>query len=175
MRAPLVVGNWKANGVQAESRELARAIARAILRKPPAVEVALAPPYTSLAQVKQAIHLSGVKLAAQNCHWEDRGAFTGEITPLMLADLGCDFVIVGHSERRHILHESDVVIANKLQAVLRNRLRPLLCIGETLAERRAGRATTVITRQLRIALKGLDKSALQNIEIAYEPVWAIGT
>ncbi len=175
MRAPLVVGNWKANGLQAECRELARALARAIRRKPAAVEVALAPPYSGLAQVKQAIQKSGIKLAAQNCHWEDRGAFTGEITPLMLADLGCDFVIVGHSERRHIFHEADAVIANKIRAALRNRLRPILCVGETLAERQAGRATTVITRQLRIALKGVDKSAIENIEIAYEPVWAIGT
>jgi triosephosphate isomerase len=145
------------------------------MRKPSAAEVALAPPYTGLATVKQAIGKSAVKLAAQNCHWEDRGAFTGEITPLMLADLGCKFVIVGHSERRHIFHESDAVIGNKLQAALGNQLRPILCVGETLAERQAGRATAVITRQLRVALKGLDKSAIENIEIAYEPVWAIGT
>ncbi len=172
---PLVVGNWKANGLQSEGRELARAIARAFARKPAAVEVALAPPYTGLKQVKQAIQKSRIKLAAQNCHWEERGAFTGEITPLMLADLGCDFVIVGHSERRQIFLESDAVVAKKLHAALGNRLRPILCIGETLEERQAGRAGTVITRQLRIALKGLDKNAIDKIEIAYEPVWAIGT
>jgi triosephosphate isomerase (TIM) len=175
MTTPLVVGNWKANGLQAECRELGRAIARGIARKPPAVEVALAPPYTALAQVKKAIDRSDIKLAAQNCHWEDRGAFTGEITPPMLADVGCDFVILGHSERRHIFQESDVVVAKKLLAALSNQLRPILCVGETLAERQAGRAAAVITRQLRIALKGLGKNAIENIEIAYEPVWAIGT
>jgi triosephosphate isomerase len=175
MKAPLVVGNWKANGLQAECRELARAIVRAITRKPAAVEVVLAPPYIGLAQVKRAIQKSKVMLAAQNCHWEDRGAFTGEITPPMLTDLGCDFVIVGHSERRQIFHEPDAVIATKLRAALRNRLRPILCVGETLTERQGGRASTVIMRQLRIALKGLDKNAIENIEIAYEPVWAIGT
>jgi len=176
MTPPLVVGNWKANGIQAECRQLARAIARAIMRMPAAVvEVALAPPHTGLSEVKRAIQKSGIKLAAQNCHWEDKGAFTGEITPPMLADAGCDFVIVGHSERRHIFNESDEMIAGKLQAALRNRLRPILCVGETLAERQAGRATIIITHQLRIALKGLAKNAIENIEIAYEPVWAIGT
>jgi triosephosphate isomerase (TIM) len=175
MTPPLVVGNWKANGLRAEHRELARAIARGIMRKPAAVEVALAPPYIGLTEVKRVVEKSAVKLAAQNCHWEDKGAFTGEITPPMLADAGCDFVIVGHSERRHIFHESDAIIAGKLQAALRHRLRPILCIGETLAERQAGRAGVTITRQLRIALKGLAKNAIENIEIAYEPVWAIGT
>lgn len=175
MTTPLVVGNWKANGLQAECRGLARAIARGILRKSAAVDVALAPPYTGLAEVKRAIQRSGVKLAAQDCHWDDKGAFTGEITAPMLADFGCDFVIVGHSERRHIFHESDAVIAGKLQAALRNRLRPILCVGETLAERQAGRAAMIITRQLRISLKGLAKSVIENVEIAYEPVWAIGT
>jgi triosephosphate isomerase len=175
MTAPLVVGNWKANGVQAECRDLARAIARGMTLKHPLVEVAVAPPYTALAIVKQAIGKSSVKLAAQNCHWEDRGAFTGEITPLMIADLGCDFVIVGHSERRHIFHESDSVVARKIQATLRNEIRPILCVGETLTERQTGRTASVIARQLRVALKGLAKSAIKNVEIAYEPVWAIGT
>ena len=93
----------------------------------------------------------------------------------MLKDVGCEFVILGHSERRHILNESDLVVAKKVQAALRNRLRAILCVGETLAERQTGRTTAVITRQLRIALKGFGKSAIENIEIAYEPVWAIGT
>lgn len=175
MTTPLIVGNWKANGLQSECRELARAIEREIVRKSPGVEVALAPPFSGLAEVKRVIEESGVKLAAQNCHWEDKGAFTGEITAPMLADLGCDFVLIGHSERRHIFHESDEVIAKKLEAALRNQLRPILCVGETLSERQAGRAALVITRQLRIALKGLSKSAIENVEIAYEPVWAIGT
>jgi triosephosphate isomerase len=118
---------------------------------------------------------SRIRLAAQDCHWEDQGAFTGEVSAAMLKDVGCEFVILGHSERRHILNESDLVVAKKVQAALRNGLRAILCVGETLAERQTGRTTAVITRQLRIALKGLAKSAIDNIEIAYEPVWAIGT
>jgi triosephosphate isomerase len=172
---PLVIGNWKANGLQSEARKLARAIVRGMLRKPTVVQVALAPPFTALAVVKRALLRSELRLAAQDCHWEDRGAFTGEITPLMLAELGCDFVILGHSERRHIFFESDEIIGKKLQAALRNQLRPILCVGETLAERQAGRAYAVIARQLRTALKGLGKNAIEHIEIAYEPVWAIGT
>jgi triosephosphate isomerase (TIM) len=172
---PLVVGNWKANGLRIDCRELARAIARGLARGPAAAEVALAPPYTGFPEVKRAIQKSGIKLAAQNCHWEDKGAFTGEVTAPMLAEIGCDFVIIGHSERRHIFHESDALIAGKLHAALRNRLRPILCVGETLAERQAGRAAMVIARQLRVALKGVAKSAIANVEIAYEPVWAIGT
>jgi len=175
MTMPLIVANWKANGLQSECRELARAIEAEIARKPPAGEVALAPPFSGLAEVKRVVQESAVKLAAQNCHWEDKGAFTGEVTAPMLADLGCRFVIVGHSERRHVFHESDQTIAKKLEAALRNELRPILCVGETLAERQAGRAAGVITRQLRVALKGLPKNAIENIEIAYEPVWAIGT
>lgn len=175
MTAPLVVGNWKMHGTQSQCRDLARGVARGLKRNGRQIEVALAPPHTALAKVKTVIANSRIQLAAQDCHWEDHGAFTGEVSAAMLKDVGCQFVILGHSERRHILNESDLVVAKKLQAALRAGLRAILCVGETLAERQTGRTTAVITRQLRIALKGLAKSAIDNIEIAYEPVWAIGT
>jgi triosephosphate isomerase len=172
---PLIIGNWKANGLQAQCADLARAVAQGLSTKASQVQVALAPPFTGLAPVKEAIANTPVKLAAQNCHWEDSGAYTGEVTPPMLADLGCEFVIVGHSERRHVFHESDDAIAKKIRAALRHKLRPILCVGETISEREAGQAFAVIERQFNAALKGLDQSAIENVEIAYEPVWAIGT
>jgi triosephosphate isomerase len=172
---PLVVGNWKMHGTRSESVDRARQIVRSLRKIPAPVEVAIAPPYTVLACVKEVLKDSQVRLAAQNCHWEDSGAYTGEISPLMLNEMGCDFVILGHSERRHILKESDQMIAQKIAAALRNGLRPIVCIGETLQERRGGRTGSVIGRQLRVALKATAKAAIQSIEIAYEPVWAIGT
>jgi triosephosphate isomerase len=162
-------------GTQAECRDLALGVARGLGQNGGQLEVALAPPTTALETVRAAIAATQIHLAAQNCHWEDQGAFTGEISPVMLKDLGCEFVIVGHSERRHILNESDDVVARKVQGALRNGLRPILCVGETLAERQKGRTTAVITRQLRVALKGLGKNGIDNLDIAYEPVWAIGT
>ena len=175
MITPLVVGNWKMHGSRAECSNLARAIVRDLHEKPASVEVAIAPPYTALESVKEVLKKSEVRLAAQNCHWQDSGAFTGEISPLMLKEIGCDWVILGHSERRRILNESDRMIAQKIAAALRNGLRVVFCLGETLRERRVGRTASVISRQLRVALKDVGKAAIQNIEIAYEPVWAIGT
>ena len=175
MTIPLVVGNWKMHGDQTECVKLARAIVRLKRRCPARVQLAVAPPFSALAPVKKTLRRTGIGIAAQNCHWQDSGAFTGEVSPVMLRDIGCDMVILGHSERRHIFHESDADIAHKVAAALRHRLRVILCVGETLAERRLGRTAKVITRQLRIALKGLARNAIDDIDIAYEPVWAIGT
>ncbi|HEU4340614.1 MAG TPA: triose-phosphate isomerase [Candidatus Binatia bacterium] len=175
MSAPLVVGNWKMHGTQSECFNLGRAIARALRRKPAETDVVLAPPFTGLAQVRRALREATIGLAAQNCHWADSGAYTGETSAAMIADIGCQFVILGHSERRRIFLETDAMIAHKIGAALRHRLRPILCVGETLAERRAGQTAKVVSRQLRIALKGLTKDVIENVEIAYEPVWAIGT
>jgi triosephosphate isomerase len=175
MTIPLLVGNWKMHGTRSESVDRARTIVRGVRQMAAPVEVAIAPPYTALACVKEVLQDSEVRLAAQNCHWEDSGAYTGEISPLMLSETGCDCVILGHSERRHILNESDQMIAQKIAAALRNGLRPIVCVGETLQERRGGRTRSVIGRQLRVALKATAKAAIQDIEIAYEPVWAIGT
>jgi len=163
------------HGTQAACRSLARNIARSLRNERRQVEVVLAPPYTALATVKQTLRGTDIGLAGQDSHWEESGAFTGAVSPLMLRDLGCDFVIVGHSERRHIFNESDDIVGQKMIAALRNNLRPILCVGETLTERSQRLTAPVILRQLRIALKGVTKSDIAKTEVAYEPVWAIGT
>jgi triosephosphate isomerase (TIM) len=175
MSRPLVIGNWKMHGTQAECVSLARKIGRARTKSRSHAELVLAPPYTSIVSVKRAIGKSSIAIAGQDSHWQDSGAFTGEVSPSMLRDAGCDFVILGHSERRHIFHESDETIAQKLAAALQVGLKPILCVGETLSERSKGLTSRVISRQLRIALKGVLKDDIRKIEIAYEPVWAIGT
>lgn len=175
MSTPLVVGNWKMHGSQAECVALARAIVRALSKQRGHASVVIAPPFTALAAAARAVKNSPVGLAAQNCHWEDHGAYTGEVSPTMLRDLGCGFVILGHSERRHVFHETDLEIQKRLGAALRCGLRAILCVGETLDERQSGQTFKVIGQQLRIALKGLAKDVINQLEIAYEPVWAIGT
>ena len=175
MNEPLVVGNWKMNGTLEQASSLAGAILKGIAQKTPKAALVLAPPATALVAVQQRIAKSGVSLAGQNCHWEDKGAFTGEISPTMLSDLGCTYVIVGHSERRHVFNESDEIVGKKLAAAIRNNLRPILCVGETLDQRHAGRTMEVIVRQIQLALKGSDENVIASLEVAYEPVWAIGT
>lgn len=172
---PLVVGNWKMHGGPAACVELARAIVGGRRKERISAEMALAPPFAGLAPVKKTIGKNPVKLAAQNCYWQDSGAFTGEISPAMLAEIGCDFVIIGHSERRHLFGEDDKAVAQKLPAVIRHGMRPILCVGETLEERQSDRTRAVIARQLDSALKGLAEGDIEKVEIAYEPVWAIGT
>ncbi len=174
MQHPLIVGNWKMNGTLGESSLLARKVRRG-LKGLTRAEVVLAPPFTALIKVREAIRGSRIQLAGQNLHWESRGAFTGEVSADMLKDVGCRLVIVGHSERRHLFHESDETIAKKVVASLNAGLKPILCVGETLAERQSGRTNEVIERQLGVALKGFEKSVIRKIEFAYEPVWAIGT
>jgi triosephosphate isomerase (TIM) len=175
MSTPLVVANWKMHGDQAHCASLARHIVRALRRQPVNAQVVLAPPFTALNAVHRCLSGSPIELAAQNCHWESQGAYTGEISPAMLREFGCAYVIVGHSERRHLFHESDALIARKLKSLLSHGMRAILCVGETLDERQAKKTAGVIRRQLRIALKGLTKTDIANSEIAYEPVWAIGT
>jgi len=174
VKPPLVVGNWKMHGTQSEALTLARRIRKG-LKATQNVEVVLTPPFTALAAAKKVISGSVFRLAAQNVHWEPEGAFTGEISPKMLRELGCQYVIIGHSERRRLFKESDQAIAKKMIASLGIGLRPILCVGETLEERKKGTTTRVIARQLRIALKDITKSGIEKSEIAYEPVWAIGT
>ena len=173
MTVPLLVGNWKMNGTQHECRELARKIATELPASTSVVEVAVAPPFTALSSVAEV--KANLKLAAQNCHWQESGAFTGEISPSMLSELGCEFVILGHSERRHVFHEDDDIISRKLDPVMAHGMRPILCVGETLSERQQEITDEVIARQLHAALKALNKDAIKALEIAYEPVWAIGT
>ncbi len=174
MRTPLVVGNWKMHGGIAEARALATAI-RDGLKRPRGVEVAVCPPYTSLPVVAEALSGSPIAWGGQNCHWEDKGAFTGEIAPAMLAELGCRYVLLGHSERRHTFRETDEEINRKVMAALRHQLVPLLCVGETEEERRQGLTFTVVEGQLRAGWAGLGADDIARGILAYEPVWAIGT
>jgi triosephosphate isomerase len=174
MRTPLVIGNWKMHGTLAEARALATGV-RDGVRRLKGVEVVLCPPFTALAAVAEIVHGTAVGLGAQTCHHEASGAHTGEIAPPMLVELGCRAVLVGHSERRRELGETDEQINRKLTAVLAHGLTPVLCVGETAAERRQGLTFTTVEGQLRAGLAALDPAALGRVVIAYEPVWAIGT
>jgi triosephosphate isomerase len=139
------------------------------------VQVALAPPFTALRAVADAAKGAGLEIAAQDVHWEAQGAFTGEISAAMLADAGCRHGIVGHSERRQLFGETDESVRRKVGALLQANLLPIVCVGETLAEREAGKTLAVVERQVRGALAGIPASALAALTVAYEPVWAIGT
>ena len=174
MRTPLVIGNWKMNGLLAEARPLAAAI-RDGLKRPGRVEVVLCPPFTALVAVGEIVAGSPIALGAQNCHHEAAGAHTGEISPPMLLELGCRFVLCGHSERRHEMGETDEQINRKVAAALRHGLTPVLCMGETAEERRQGLTFTTVEGQLRAGLAGLEAAAMARCVLAYEPVWAIGT
>lgn len=174
MRTPAVVANWKMHGGLVDARRLARAV-REGLEGLSGVEVVLCPPFTALAAVGEILAGAPIGLGAQNCHWEAHGAFTGEISPAMLTELGCRAVIVGHSERRREFGESDLQVNRKLHAALAHGLTPILCVGETDAERRQGLTFQVVEGQLRAGLAGLDAEALGRCLVAYEPVWAIGT
>jgi triosephosphate isomerase len=174
MRTPLVVGNWKMHGQVASARVLAQSI-RDGLKRPRGVEVVVCPPFTALAAVGEVLAGSPIGMGAQNCHWEAEGAFTGEVSPVMLSELGCRLVLVGHSERRRLFRETDEEINRKVVAVLRHGLQPLLCVGETAEERRRGLTFTVVEGQLRAGWAGLSAEDLARCLVAYEPVWAIGT
>jgi triosephosphate isomerase len=174
MRTPLVLGNWKMNGTIAEARALAGAV-RDTLKRPRGVEVGVCPPFTALVAVAEALTGSSVRLGAQNCHHEASGAHTGEISPVMLVDLGCRLVLLGHSERRKEMGETDDQINKKMHASLGHGLTPVLCVGETAEERRQGLTFTTVEGQLRAGLAGLGPEKIARCVLAYEPVWAIGT
>ena len=139
------------------------------------VEVAVAPPFTALYAVHKELEGSPIRLAAQNLYWEEKGAFTGEVSPLMLKEVGCDYVIIGHSERRQFFGETDEIVNRRIKAALAQGLKVIFCIGETLREREEGKTFSVIESQVEGGLKGLDDKKMRNMAIAYEPVWAIGT
>lgn len=163
--------NKTASQGEALVRELARLVA-----SPPPADIVVAPPYTALDAVRRALPSDGrFLLGAQNLHPEDQGAFTGEISGPMLVDLGCRFVIIGHSERRQYCGETDDLINRKMQAALRHGLWPILCVGESLSQREGGQTADVVTTQLRGGLASLSQDALRTVTVAYEPVWAIGT
>uniref|UniRef100_A0A7C3YZZ6 Triosephosphate isomerase n=1 Tax=Desulfobacca acetoxidans TaxID=60893 RepID=A0A7C3YZZ6_9BACT len=170
----LIAGNWKMHKTLAEAKALARKIVQGVTPQTRAA-VVLAPPYTALSTVAAELAGSKVRLAAQDSFWEEKGAFTGAIAPGMLADVGCTYVIVGHSERRQFFGDTDDTVNRKVKAVLAAGLRPILCVGETLAEREAGRTFTVVETQVRKGLAGFPPAESRRLVIAYEPVWAIGT
>lgn len=138
-------------------------------------EIVISPPFTALSTAAEALKDTGIKLAGQNLFWEDKGAYTGEMSAVMLKEAGCIYVIIGHSERRQFFGETDETVNKKVKTSLRNNLIPIICVGETLQEREEGATLKVIERQLREALSGIAKDEAVNIVIAYEPVWAIGT
>ncbi len=170
-RRPFVAGNWKMHTNLAEATALAESVAK-LAERAANVDVAICVPFPYLAAAKAAAAGTKLLVGAQNVHQEAKGAFTGEVSLGMLADF-CDLVIIGHSERRHIFGESDEVIHAKLASTLASAINPILCVGETLEERRAGHTFEVLARQLRSALAGLQPTA--RLTVAYEPVWAIGT
>jgi triosephosphate isomerase len=173
-RTPILAGNWKMHGTTAEAKALAGGLADRVGDKTDR-GVILAPPFTALTTVRAAVEGTRIRVAAQNMAWARKGAFTGEISPGMLLDLGIDHVILGHSERREIFGESDDVVRKKVEAALEHEMTAIVCVGETLAERDAGRTLEVVKRQVDCALRGLGKDAGRRLVVAYEPVWAIGT
>ena len=174
MRRPFVAGNWKLNG----SRERVLTVLTevcAAARVLPEVDVGVCPPFVYVTDAAAAIGDAPVRLGGQNCASVERGAFTGEVSARMLADVGCSFVLVGHSERRTLYGESDSEVAAKTELVLAAGLSPVVCVGETIEERQEGRTETVVARQIGAVIDRLDHDALARMIIAYEPVWAIGT
>ncbi len=174
MRTPLIAGNWKLFKTMAEATN-SIADLKPLVEDVQDVEIVVAPVFTALSSVALAVKGSSIKVAAQNCFWEDEGAFTGEVSPKLLRDAGCSHVIIGHSERRQYFGETDFTVNRKIKAALAADLTVLLCVGESLAERESGGTFHVIETQVRGSLDNIQAEKLTNIVIAYEPVWAIGT
>jgi len=173
MRIPFVAGNWKMNKTVEEARSLAFELSKG-LNEINGVEKVLCPPFTSLLAVAALLQGTNISLGAQNMYWEEKGAFTGETSPAMVAEF-CRYVIIGHSERRKYFSETDGTVNKKVVAARTHNLIPIVCVGETLAENESTRTEHVVSRQVREGLKGLDAVYAPKIIIAYEPVWAIGT
>jgi len=171
MRVPMIAGNWKMNTTLSEATDLVSKMFHE-LDEVGNVEKVLCPPFVSLAAVGELIKESSIKLGAQNLYFEEKGAYTGEISPLMLANL-CEFVIIGHSERRQYFNETGEIVNKKVMAALKTRLKPILCVGERLEENEAGRTEEVVIEQIKSSLAGIND--ISSLTIAYEPVWAIGT
>lgn len=173
MRKPIIAGNWKMNNTIREGLELVEGIKGYNLNEN--VEAVLCVPFTALQDVKKAINGTNIKLGAQNVHWEENGAYTGEISPNMLKEIGVDYCIIGHSERRQYYNETDETVNKKVKSILSHGLLPIVCVGETLEEREANKAEDIVKSQIIKAFEGVAKEELNNIVIAYEPIWAIGT
>lgn len=173
MRQPIIAGNWKMNNTIAATKALLTDLIPLV--KDAKAEVVVCVPYTDIATAGEIIKGTNIKLGAENVHWAEKGAFTGEISADMLVELGVEYVIIGHSERRQYFGETDQTVNARVKAALAKGLKPIICVGETLEEREGGLVESVLVRQTTEAFKDIDKSQLGNIVIAYEPVWAIGT
>ncbi|MCI9291004.1 MAG: triose-phosphate isomerase [Clostridia bacterium] len=173
MRQPIIAGNWKMNNTIAATKALLTDLIPLV--KDAKAEVVVCVPYTNIATAGEIIKGTNIKLGAENVHWAEKGAFTGEISADMLVELGVEYVIIGHSERRQYFGETDQTVNARVKAALSKGLKPIICVGETLEEREGGLVESVLVRQTTEAFKDIDKSQLENIVIAYEPVWAIGT
>jgi triosephosphate isomerase len=171
MRTPLVAGNWKMNKTAAEARELV-SVMRDRLREIPNVEKVLCPPFLAIPVLAEKLEDSGIGLGAQNLHWEEKGAFTGELAANMVKEF-CQYVILGHSERRTYFGDTDESVNRKLHAALKAGLTPIVCVGETLEQYEAGSTSDVVRRQINVGLAGIDSAS--KVVVAYEPIWAIGT
>jgi triosephosphate isomerase len=174
VRRPILAANWKMYKTTGEAVAFAEKLLSEI-GDAGGAEIVIAPPFTALSAVAQALGGSGVTWAAQNVASEEEGAFTGEVAPRMLADLGCSYTLVGHSERRQIFGETDAIVARKAELLFAHGIRPIVCVGETLAEREAGRTFEVVGRQLDASLARIPAAKRAEVVLAYEPVWAIGT
>jgi triosephosphate isomerase len=174
MRTPLIAGNWKMYKTVGEAVALVTALSEGFTGSDDR-EVLVCPPFTALHAVASALEGSPIRVGAQDLFYEKQGAFTGAISPVMLRDVGCTYVIVGHSERRQVFGDDDALVNRKLHAALAHDLRPILCVGETKPQRDAGQAEQVVVGQVRAGLQQVSPDALQSVVIAYEPVWAIGT
>lgn len=174
MRAMVIAANWKLNKTLRESIDFVTLLKR---ESPPDMtcQVVICPPFTALAEVSEVLIDSNLKLGAQDLYWEDAGAFTGEVSAPLLKDAGCEYVIIGHSERRQFFHETNDAVNRKIKAALKGALTPIVCCGETLKEREAGKTLDILKEQLQAAYAGLDEKEALRTVIAYEPVWAIGT
>jgi len=173
MRTPFIAGNWKMHKTIAEAVALVTEL-QALLQGIQGIEVAVCPPFPALEAVRLALEGSPIRVGAQNMHWEEAGAFTGEVSPLMLQGL-CDYVVIGHSERRALFGETDEMVNRKLRAALAHGLTPILCVGENLEQNRVGQTEAVVGGQVRAALADVPADQARTVVVAYEPIWAIGT
>jgi triosephosphate isomerase len=177
-RKPLISGNWKMNLNHLEAIQLVQKLSYQFdSREYDVVDVSLHPPFTDLRSIQTVLDADGIPmfLGAQHCHWEEKGAFTGEVSPVMLAKLNVRYVIAGHSERRQLFGETDDWVNRKVKAILANRMTPIMCVGETLDEREAGVTTDRVSSQVRAGLAGIGADEVGGLVVAYEPIWAIGT
>lgn len=172
MRIPIIAGNWKMNKTIEEAIKLVREIKNNLRDD---VETVVCVPFTSLYEVKKEIAGTSLKLGAQNMHWEDSGAFTGEISPIMLKEIGVDYVIIGHSERRQYFGETDETVNKKIKSAIKHNITPIVCVGETLEQRENNIEKEIVKSQVLKAFSGIEGIDMEKIVIAYEPVWAIGT